>query len=68
MPKESHIENFDWYLLVAVLLLCAFGVANLYSATRLSRPDLATFRTTLAGRLIPIRRMPLSLAGNMRAR
>ena len=40
MPSKQFTDNFDWILLGAVLLLCAVGVVNLYSATRLSRPDL----------------------------
>jgi rod shape determining protein RodA len=33
MNKHSVLENIDWYLLVAVLILCGLGFLNLYSAT-----------------------------------
>ena len=41
MRTGDHLtDNFDWVLLATVLILCAVGVVNLYSATRLSSPDL----------------------------
>jgi len=33
MKRRTVIENIDWYLLAAVILLCVLGFLNLYSAT-----------------------------------
>jgi rod shape determining protein RodA len=40
MIEKYHLHQFDWFLVIIVLILCVAGIATIQSATHLSEPGL----------------------------